>query len=416
MKFKGDHLMKIAKKISSFLQGAMGQLVLFAACLQAPLHSAQYDVGATDDEIRIGCTAPLSGPIANLAAVMSKTAMAYFEKINLEQGGVNGRKVLFIIKDDAYDPRKTVELTRELVENERVLFTFLSVGTATNMAVKDFLNFRKIPQLFVTVGPDDFFDPVKSPWTLPLVPKYSIETKQLAEYLLKNKPDAKIGALYLNTDGNKAFFNGFKKALGAKSDSMIVKAVMANVTDPSVQTQIQVLRNSKADTFFCPVLGKLAVSALQLAYDSGWKPFTLIYSYSLTEQEEAQIGSEKLIGVVAAGIFKDLSNPRWKEDKGIKDYVEFMKKYYPSGNPNCRYCFLGYFGAQLMVDILKTAGDVLTRENIMNIATNLNYSSADFPVLLPGIKLHTTPTNYAMFENMILQRYEGHFWDLLEKP
>jgi branched-chain amino acid transport system substrate-binding protein len=278
------------------------------------------------------------------------------------------------------------------------------------------LNFRKIPQLFVSTGPDDFFDPIKAPWTLSIVPKYSIETKQLADYLLKNKPDAKIAVLYLNTDGNKSFFNGFKKALGAKSDSMIVKAVMANVTDPSAQTQIQVLKSSQADTFFCPALGRLAVSALQLAYDSGWKPLTLIYSYSLTEEEEKQIGSEKLIGIIAAGIFKDLNNPLWKEDKGVKDYIEFMQKYYPSGNPNCRNCLLGYLGAQLTVDILKKAGDVLTRENVMNIATNLNYTSADFPVLLPGIKLHTSPTDYAMFKNMVLQRYEGRFWDLLEAP
>jgi branched-chain amino acid transport system substrate-binding protein len=407
--------MKIANDIWSFLQGALGQFILFVASLHAPLHSAQYDIGATDKEIRIGCTAPLSGPVAHLAAV-SATAMAYFDKINREEGGVNGRKIVYLRKDDAYDPRKTVELTRELVDNERVLLTLLSAGTATNMAVKDFLNFRKIPQLFVTAGPDDFFDPVKAPWTLPIVPKYSIETKQLADYLLKNKPEAKIGALYLNTDGNKSFFNGFKKALGAKSDTMIVKAVMANVTDPSVQMQIQILRNSHADTFFYPVLGKLAISGLQLAYDSGWRPLTLIYSYSLTEQDEEQLGSERLIGIIVASIFKDITNPRWKEDKGIKDYVAFMDKYYPNGNANCRNCLLGYFGAQLMVDILKTAGDTLTRENIMNITKNLNYSSADFPVLLPGIQLHTTPTNYAMFENMVLQRYEGRFWDLLETP
>jgi branched-chain amino acid transport system substrate-binding protein len=382
--------------------------MFWATCWCTGLYGAHYDVGASDTEIRIGNISPITGPI-NYASQISATAMAYMNKIN-DEGGINNRKIVFIRKDDAFDPSKTVTLTRELVETDRVLLLCITLGTSGNLAVKDYIDRKQIPQLFIISGLDAFYDPVKAPWILPGIPKYSLEGKILANYLIRNRPDASVAAIYLNTDGNKSAYNGFRNGLDKKADAMIVKALSVNVTDPSVESQMKILKNSGANTLFCSMLGKLAVQCLQLAYDMEWRPFTMIYNGSITEDEIQQIGPQKLIGTVMAEIYKDPSNPRWQDDKGINDYKQFMQKYHPTGNLNSKFCVQGYLLGQLLASILHKAGDNLTRENIMSIATNMNYTSADFPVLLPGIDVHTTPDNYEMFSQMKLVQYNGKFW------
>jgi branched-chain amino acid transport system substrate-binding protein len=398
---------RCSKKVSVVLS-------LFAISLGTHLYAAQYDVGASDSEIKIGNTAPLTGPLAATNEMFSTAALAYIDKINKEEGGVNNRKIVILRKDDQYDPSKTVEVTRELVEKDRVLFIYYPLGTPTSIAVKDYLNQRRIPQLFVIGASEQFYDPVRAPWTLSIYPKYTLQADILAKYLLKHKPNARVGVLYLNSDFGHTFYNGFKDGLGDKASSMIAKAVPINTTDSSVDFQIQALKNSGADTLLLLVVGRLTVPSLKLAYDSGWKPSVLLFGNLATGNIMQEVGLEKLQGAIAAQVFKSPEDPSWKDDKSISEYKKFMHAYYPTGDVNNGICVQGYFAGQLLVAILKKAGDNLTRENIMNIAKNMNYTSADFPVLLPGIELHTSPTNYEMFSTMNVLQFDGTSWKAVE--
>jgi branched-chain amino acid transport system substrate-binding protein len=229
--------------------------------------------------------------------------------------------------------------------------------------------------------------------------------------MMENKPQAKLAVLYANTDFGISLFNGIKNGFGTKADSTIVKALPINLRDSSVQFQIQALKNSKADMFFSIAAGKLAVPAMQQAYDSGWKPQLLVpFAIATDDEVFEKVGFEKIVGAISADIYKHPRDPRWKDDIGISAYKEFMEKYYPSGNVNNKLNVQGYFAGQLLVSILEKAGDNLTRENIMKIATHMDFSSADFPVLLPNIEIHTTPTDYELFAAMTLLQFDGSFW------
>jgi branched-chain amino acid transport system substrate-binding protein len=384
-------------------------LVCFLCSITVPLFSSHYDPGATDEEIKIGNTSSLTGPIAvNTTVTATK---AYIDKINLEEGGVNNRKVTFIVKNDAYDPTKTIDATRELVQNEKVLFMFLSQGTPTNLAVKDYLNQHKVPQLFIQGASDEFYKPQKSPWTLSIYPKYSLEGATLAKYVLKYKPNARVAILSPNSDAGSSLLSGFKKEIATNPGIKIIKELTANDRDPSVDFQIKILKTSGADTFLVMLLGKQATQALKESYDSGWKPRLLLFNNATIRDEIfAKVGFEKLKGAISTELYKDQSDPRWREDKAIIEYRRFMSEYYPQGNADSKYNLKGYFAGQLLIDILKKAGDDLTRSNIMRIATNMNYSAQDFPVLLPGVEIHTTPDDYEMFPKVTLQEFDGNSW------
>jgi branched-chain amino acid transport system substrate-binding protein len=373
------------------------------------LSAADYDVGASDTEIKIGNTNSLTGPLANYGMYI-KVAMAYIDKINKEEGGVNNRKIVIISKDDAYDPSKGVEFTRELLEKDKVLFMYLTMGTPTAMAVRNYLNDRKVPQLFIVTGADEFFDPVKLPWSMTIYPRYTSEGKLLARYLEENKPTSKVAVLYANSDYGKSYFNGFKNGLHNKA--MIVKELPIDVGEASVQFPIQVLKNSGADTFFSVAAGKLAVPALQMAYDGGWKPSLLLPFGSIIDHNILKkVGLEKIAGALTFDLYKHPGDPRWKDDKAVNEYKAFMQQYLPEVDVNNKLHIQGYFAAQLLVALLKKAGDNLTRENIMNIAKNMDYTSDDFPVLLPGIEIHTSPSDYEMFSTMMIMQFEGNYWN-----
>jgi branched-chain amino acid transport system substrate-binding protein len=408
---------------------AIGNHIYFWACIfmlmpAFMLFGAQYDNGASDTEIRIGNTTPLSGPLQATSHLFIKATTAYIDKINKEEGGVNGRKIVFISKDDAFDPVKTVQLTRELIENDKVLFMALSTGTAANLATRDYLNQRKIPQLFIRTGAEIFYDPVKTPLILPIYPKVTLEAKLFAKYLLKYKPEAKVGILYVNTDYGKNYMNAFKEELGDRADTMITKAMAINPTDTSMQLQIQVLKNSGADTFLHLANGKLAIPTVKQVHDSGWKPLLLLpYTLVIKDEIRASAGHDdaaakellkKLNGAISGGITKDPSDPRWKDDKGVKDFVTFMQEYYPEGDIHQKINMFAYFQGQLLIEVLRKAGDNLTRENIMRVATNLDYTADDFPVFLPGLRVHTTPTDYDILPVIKLTQYNGEVWAPLD--
>jgi branched-chain amino acid transport system substrate-binding protein len=403
------HTMKaFVKQSKNYL--ARSLLSMVAIMGTTPNYGSQYDIGANDTEIVLGNTAPMTGNMSTFYSVIS-TAMAYIEKINTEEGGVNNRKVVIISKNDYFEPTKTVELTRELIEKDRVLFIFLPVGTPTGLAAQDYLNRRQIPQLFATGASNNFFDPLKNPWTISISYKYSTYAKLLAKYLLSNTPDSKVAILYVNSDYGQTVLNAFKEGLGDKVHKMIVKELPISPTDTSVDFQIQVLKRTGADTFLSIVSGKLALPAAKFAFDSGWKPRTIIpHGTGLSEGKIESIGRERILNTISASLYKNPGDPLWSNDKGIIEYKAFMKKYNPKANVNDHLNVVGYFAAQLLIAILKKAGDNLTRENIMNIAKNLRYSSEDFPILMPGIDIATTPTNYELYSRIVLTQFDGHSW------
>jgi branched-chain amino acid transport system substrate-binding protein len=386
-------------------------LVVFAISLSVgrgvALAEKKYDPGASDTEIKIGQTMPYSGP-ASAYGTIGKVEAAYFAKIN-EEGGINGRKINLVSLDDGYSPPRTVEQIRRLVEEEQVLFTFQTLGTPPNTAIQKYMNAKKVPHLFVATGATKWGDPEHYPWTMGYQPTYQHESHIYAKYLLKNKPNAKIGILYQNDDYGKDYLRGFKDGLGDKAASMIVAEVSYEVTDPSIDTQIVTLQGSGADTFFNVTTPKFAAQAIRKSYDIGWRPLHFINNVAISVAAVLQpAGLDKSVGLISSAYVKDPTDPSWKDDKGAKDYFAFMKKYYPDGNPIDGSNAYGYGAAQTLVQVLKQCGDDLTRENVMRQAANLK--DFELPMLLPGIKINTSPTDFYPIEQVQLVRFDGKTW------
>jgi branched-chain amino acid transport system substrate-binding protein len=368
----------------------------------------KYDPGASDTEIKIGQTMPYSGP-ASAYGTIGRAESAYFQMIN-EQGGVNGRKVTLLSLDDGFSPPKTVEQIRRLVEEEGVLFIFQSLGTAANTAIQRYLNARKVPQLFVASGATKWGDPQNSPWTMGWQPNYQSEGRIYAKYVLQHKPSAKIGVLYQNDDYGKDYVKGLKDGLGSKA-SLIVKEVGYEVTDPSVDSQIVTLQASGADTFYIVATPKFAAQAIRKSYDIGWRPLGLLNNVGASVGAVLEpAGLDKSVGLITAGFFKDPTDPQWQKDKSFKDWVEWMKKYYPQGDLTDGANVYAYTAAQGLVQVLKQCGDELTRENVMRQAANLK--NLRLPMLLPGIEVNTAPDDFYPIEQMQLARFDGKRWVL----
>ena len=368
------------------------------------LAQKKYDPGASDTEIKIGNIMPYSGP-ASAYGTIGKTDAAYFKMIN-DQGGINGRKINFISLDDGYSPPKAVEDARRLVEQEQVLFIFNSLGTPSNSAIHKYMNAKKVPQLFVATGASKWNDPKDFPWTMGWQPNYQTEAATYAKHILQTKPDAKIAVLYQNDDYGKDYLKGFEDGLGAKAKTMIVAKASYETSDPTVDSQIVQLQASGANVFFNITTPKFAAQAIRKAYDIGWKPVQYLNNVS------ASIGSvltpaglEKSKGVISIQYLKDSLDPKWKDDKAMKDWYAFMAKYYPEGNVKDGSNMVGYGVAQTMVQVLKQCGDNLTRENVMKQAASLKDFRTD--VLLPGIKINTSATDYAPIEAMQLVQFDG---------
>jgi len=369
----------------------------------------KYDPGATDTEIKIGNTNPYSGP-ASAYGTIGRSEAAYFKMIN-DQGGVNGRKINFISLDDAYSPPKTVEQVRRLVEQDEVLLLFQSLGTPSNTAIHKYMNARKVPQLFVATGATKWGDPQNFPWTMGWQPNYQIEAHLYAKYLLKNKPTARIAVLYQNDDYGKDYLKGLQEGFGSQAGKMIVKEVSYEVTDPTVESQIVTLQASGADTLFIFATPKFAAQAIRKTYDVGWKALVFVNNVSSSVAAVLEpAGLEKSVGVVTVLYFKDPNDPQWANDPAMKSWQEWIKKYYPDGNPADGLNVFGYLAAQTMVHVLKQCGDELTRENIMRQAANLK--DLTLPLLLPGIKINTTPTDFYPIDQIQLARFDGKRWIL----
>jgi branched-chain amino acid transport system substrate-binding protein len=358
-------------------------------------------------EIKIGQTMPYSGP-ASAYGTIGRAQTAYFKKVN-EEGGINGKKVNLISLDDGYSPPKTVEQTRKLVEQEQVAFVFSSVGTAANSAVQKYLNNKQVPQLFVATGATKWGDPEHFPYTIGFNPSYKLEGKTYAEHILANHPKAKIAVLYQNDDFGKDLLEGIKEALGEKGKKMIVAETTYEVSDPTVDSQIVSLRASKADTFINITTPKFAAQAIRKVHDIGWKPtqyLAQVGSSIATVLKPA--GVENAIGIMTVGYFKDTTDPQFDGDADMKNFKEFMKKYYPEGDPNDGSNAFGYIVAQTTVQVLKQCEGDYSGKNVMKQATNLKDFAPE--LLLPGIKINTSPTDFFPFDSLQVVRFDGEHW------
>jgi branched-chain amino acid transport system substrate-binding protein len=366
--------------------------------------ATKYGPGVTDTEIKIGNTAPYSGPLAN-AAPFPLTAQAYFKMIN-DEGGINGRKITWISYDDVYSPPKTVEWIRKLVEEEGVLFTTATIGTPTNSAIWHYMNEKKVPQLFPGTGATKWDDPKGHPWTMGFFISYQAEGRIYAAYILKNKPDAKIGMLYQNDDFGKDYVKGVIDGLGKQAESMIKLKVSYETTDSSVDSQIVQLQAAGCDTLVTVAIPKFGALAIRKVGEIGWKPLHILNGIASSvgvTLKPAGFGYSK--GIITSNSFKDATDPQWQSDAGFKKWSAFMDKYYPSGDKSDNGTIYGYSIAQTTVQVLKQCGDDLTRENVMRQAANLHDLELD--MLLPGITVNTSPTNFVAIRQAQMRRFDG---------
>jgi branched-chain amino acid transport system substrate-binding protein len=362
----------------------------------------QYGPGVTDTEIKIGTTTPYSGPASAYAAGAISTT-AFFAMIN-EQGGVNGRKINYLSLDDAYSPPKTVEQIRRLIESEEVLFLVNPVGTATNMAVVKYINQKRVPHLFIGTGATVFNDPEHYPWTMSWTPHYASEGEIYARYILSTQPDAKIGILSQNDDLGRDYIRGFKRGLGDKA-SMIVSAQTYNTSDPTVDSQVVSLKAAGADVFLIFAVPKFAAQAIRKAYDIDWHPQEFVSSVGSSIAGAIRpAGFDAAKGIISAAYQKDPADPQWQDDPAMKAWHVWMDKYNPHVDKSDYYGPYGYNIGFAVVQILKQCGDDLTRENIMKQASHLDM---ELPLLLPGIRLKTSPTDLRPIKQMRLVRFDG---------
>src|ERR1035437_4259580 len=366
----------------------------------------KYDIGVSDTEIKIGQTMPYSGPASGYGT-QGKAELAYWKMVN-SKGGVNGRKVNLLSMDDAYSPPKTVEQTRKLVEQDEIFANIGSLGTPTNSAIQKYLNGKKMPHLLISTGAGKWNDPKNFPWTTPFYPPYEQEAKIYAKYALKELPSAKIGVIYQNDDFGKDYLRGFKAALGDKSD-MIVKELSYEVSDPTIDSQIVNLKAAGADAVLTIATPKFGAQAIRKIADLGWKPTHFIVSVASSIGGVLQpAGLEASTGLITALSTKVVGDPAWGDDEGVKNYLAFMKEWYPEGNPIDGSNQIGYLSAQFAEIILKNCGDELTRENLLKQATNL--SGISLPLLLPGITVSVSPDDYSTFSTFRLAKFDGKTW------
>ncbi len=367
----------------------------------------KYDTGASDTEIKVGNTNPYSGP-ASAYGVIGKTIAAYFNKINAE-GGVNGRKINFVSYDDGYSPPKTVEQVRKLVESDEVLLLFQTLGTPPNTAIQKYLNAKKVPQLFVATGATKWNDPKNHPWTIGWQPNYQSEGHIYAQYLLKNHPGGKVGILYQNDDYGKDYVKGLKDGLNGKLP--VVAELPYETSDPTIDSQIINLKASGADVFYNVTTPKFAAQAIKKMAEIEWKPIHLLNNVSNSVGAVLKpAGLDNSKGIFSTQYLKDPTDPAWKEDPAYKEWVAFMDKYYPEGDRTSTFTVYGYLAAQTFVQTIKQCGDDLTRENVMKQAANLK--NLQLGMLLPGITINTSATDFAPIKQMQMERFTGEKWEL----
>src|SRR6267378_3196560 len=367
--------------IGKWKYGALS-IVAAAAIGGATAAEKQYGPGVSDTEIKLGQTVPYSGP-ASAFSSYGRTMTGYFQMIN-DGGGINGRKINLISRDNAFSPPKAIEQTRKLVEDDGVLADVGTVGTTPNVAIQKYLNGAKVPHIFVSAGGRRFADPQNFPWTVPMYPGFEMEGKTFGQYILKHKPNAKVGVLYQNDDYGKDFLTGLKAALGDK-----VKIV-------------------------AEVAYELTAQGLRKVKETGWTPLQFLASPTNSVKTVLEpAGFDNAQGIITTQFTKQAGDPAWATDPEVTEYVEFMKKWVPNDNPGDFVALSGYINVQGIVQAIRKCGDDLTRENFLKQATGMK--GTRFKMMLPGIQLNTTPQDYAPYESLRMARFEGSSWKLIDE-
>jgi branched-chain amino acid transport system substrate-binding protein len=384
-----------------------------AAILLGMAGSAQAanPVGVTDTEIKLGQNCPFSGP-ASAYGLICRAETAYFAMIN-EQGGINGRKINLIQYDDGYSPPKTVEVVRKLVEEDQVAFLFQTIGTAPNTAIRKYVNQKKVPDIWLGSGASGMVDPEHYPWSLPFQPSYRVEGAMYAAYLLANKPNAKVGIIYQNDDLGRDYVLGMKDGLGAKYDQMVVKSVSYEITDATIDSQMLDLKTSGADTVLNAATPKFSSMIIRKIADLDWHPLHIANSNASSVRPVlSSAGLDKSVGIMTAFYLKDATDPQWAEDPGMKAFLAWRVKYAPQSDLGDLTWVYGYNMAQAMTYVLNKAGNDLSRENVLKQALSLQEVS--FDMLLPGVTVNTSPTDYRAVKLFRLFKFDGTKYELMK--
>jgi branched-chain amino acid transport system substrate-binding protein len=392
----------------------LAQSVAIAAIALASIGSVsaadkKYGPGVTDTEIKLGQTVPYSGP-ASAFSSYGRLMAGYFEMINAS-GGINGRKIALISLDNAFSPPKALEQTRKLVEDDGVLADVGTVGTTPNVAIQKYLNGAKVPHVFISAGGRRFADPQNFPWSVPMYPGFEMEGRTFGQYILKNKPDARIGVLYQNDDYGKDFLVGLKAALG--ENAKIAAEVAYEITEPSIDSEIVRLKDSGAGVLLYFSTPKFTAQGLRKVKEMNWTPLQFLASPTNSVKTVLEpAGFENAQGIMTTQFTKQAGDPAWANDPEVKEYVDFMKKWVPNDNPGDFIALSGYIISQGIVDALKRCGDDLTRENLLKQATNMK--GKHFKMMLPGIALNTSPDDYAPYQSLRMAKFEGSSWKLID--
>jgi branched-chain amino acid transport system substrate-binding protein len=369
---------------------------------------AEDTPGVTATEIKIGNTAAYSGP-ASAYGIIAKTEAAMFQMIN-DLGGVGGRMIVYDSLDDGYSPPRTVDQVRRLVEQDQVAFMFATIGTPSNTAIFHYTNNKGVPLLFLGSGANKWGDYKATPWVMGWQPSYRTEAQIYTTYAEANKPGAKIGILYQNDDFGKDYPLGVKDVLGGKFDSM-VKTVSYEVTDATIDSQMLELKNWGADVVITAATPKFAAQSIRKIAELGWKPLHFMTNVSISVGSViTPAGPENATGLISAAYLKDPTDVSWKDDPGMNQWREFMAKYMPGADLTDGGPVFGYGVSYGLWQVLKQCGTDFSRANIMKQAANL--TDLEVPVLLPGIKVNTSPTNFHPIRQMQLQKWDGKTWKL----
>ena len=390
-------------------RGLVASATAFAFAPSIVRAQKKYDPGVTDKEIKLGHTNPYSGPLSAYG-VIGKAEAAYWTMVN-DTGGINGRKVNFISYDDGYQQPKTVEMVRKLVEDDKVLAMFQLLGTPTNTVVHKYLNQKKVPQLFVATGASKWGDPKNFPWTMGWQPDYATEGGIYAKHMLATHKGEKIAVLWQNDDSGKDYVGGFMKGLGKENEKLVVASASYEVTDPTIDSQIIQLKNSGASCLFNDAAPKQAAQAIRKIADLGWKPAHYLANVSASVTSVLKpAGFEASQGIITAAYLKDPTDKQWASSPDFVEWKAWMAKYHPTGNISDSFNAYAYAVSATMRDCLRRCGDELTRANLMKQAASMK--SLVVPMLLPGIKINTSPTDFYPIQSVQLQRFKGETWEL----
>jgi branched-chain amino acid transport system substrate-binding protein len=387
----------------------------FAALIGTTSADAQkaYDPGASDTEIKLGQSTPLSGPASAFGAGAGRAVVGFFDMLN-EQGGINGRKIAFTQLDNAYSAPKAIEQSRKLVEDIGVLAEVGTIGTVPNVAIQKYLNSKQVPQLFITAGGRRFNDPKTFPWTVPLYPDFETEGRVVAKYILTSKPDAKIGLLYQNDDFGKDYVKGLRAGLGERAGQIIAETSY-ELTQPTIDSQIVQLKAAGVDTLIEQSSAKATAQSIRKVHELNWNPLHIIGgSTASVETVLKPAGLEASKGVVTTLFLKQPGDPAWADDPEIKAYKGFLAKYAASTNPDDYSVLVAYMNVNALALVLRKCGDKLTRENLVHQATSLH--GERLPLMLPGLSIGMKPDDYTPFRTLRIATFNGESWTLTGDP